>query len=221
MEQEQLNNDWVIIKNQEAADTLIDPKKYKYFVPFMVKPRSLTEAAASINVKTNLMHYHVRQLLALDLIKEIDERGGRGRKGMRYQASSSRFFIPLKYTSVSNMETVLYGLQEPMFRQIVRSRIRIAAQEHDDLGMAFELTPENHYNIFVSPQSDEERKLETNQKSDSYPALFSKYITLKLTHDDAKWLQREIIRLYEKLIDLDNDKGRDYVMGLSIAPMTE
>lgn len=221
MEKVGLNNDWVTIRNQAAADTLIDPKKYKYFIPFMQKPRSLTEAARLIHIKTNLMHYHVKRLLGLGLIKEIDSRVGRGRKGMRYQASSSKFFIPLKYTSVTNMETVLYGLQEPMFRQIVKSRVLIAAQDRDDLGMAFELTPEHHFSIYVSPQDDENWATEAHQKSEAFPALFSKFLTLKLNHKDAKWLQRELIRLYEKAFELDTDEGRDYVMGLSIAPITD
>ncbi len=215
-----LNNDWVTIKNQEAADSLIDPKKYKYFIPFMQRPRSLSEAANLINIKTNLMHYHIKRLLNLGLIREVDFRTGRGRRGMRYQASSSKFFIPLKYTSVTNMETILYGLQEPMFRQIVKSRILIAAQERDDLGMAFELTPEHHFSISVSAQNDEQWASEAHQESENYPALFSKYLTLKLNHNDAKWLQRELIKLYQKAFELDTDEGRDFVMGLSIAPIS-
>ena len=224
MLEESLKNtdDVIVIKHREAADTLIDQKKYKYLLPFFGEGSSLTEAANAANVKTNLMYYHVQRLLSLGLLKEVGERSGRGRKGKLYRVTARRFFIPLEYTSLENMEAVLYQLEEPLFKTMIRNRVHLAAQEHQDLGMAFELRNDGTCDIALRPESEPEWSSLANYEADDFPAVFSKYfINARLDKDTAKEIQRDMLKLFKKMTESTGDSSRRYYLNLAIVPIKD
>ncbi len=219
---ESAQDDVLVIKHREAADTLIDQKKYKYLLPFFSKGTSLTEAAKAANVKTNLMYYHVQRLLSLGLLKEVGERSGRGRKGKLYRVSAKRFFVPLEYTSLENMEAVLYQLEEPLFKKMIHNRVHLAAQENQDLGMGFELRENGNIDIALRPQSEPEWSSLANYETDDFPAVFSKYfVNARLDKDTAKEIQRDMLNLFQKITNATGDASKHYYLNLAIVPIKD
>lgn len=224
MPEEKLNNSEpvVVIQHRDAADTLIDQKKYKYLLPFFEKDTSLTEAAKTAQVKTNLMYYHVQRLLSLGLLKEVGERKGRGRKGKLYRVSAKRFFIPLKYTSLENMEAVVYQLEEPIFKTMIHNRVQLAAQENHDLGMGFELSDNGYFNIALRPESEPNWSSLDNYQADDFPAVFSRYFTnARLDKDKAKEIQRDMLELFKKMTEASGESNKRYYLNLAIVPMKD
>lgn len=221
MEEERLNKlpeGWVIIRHQKAADTLIDPNKYRYLLPFFAQARSLSEAAKIAGIKSNLMHYHVKRFLEFCLLNHVATKQGRGRASKLYQASAKKFFIPLEHTSLATMEAVLYQLQEPALQATIRSRVRLAARDHDDLGMGFEFH-DGQFNIFLRPLTHDTWADHESLASETSPAVFSKFlIAFPLEAETAKWVQRELIDLYERVSAKVKPGARRYTIGFSIAP---
>ena len=224
MKEERLNktpDGWVIIRHRKAADTLIDPKKYRYLTPFLSEKRSLGEAAKRLGVKPNLMHYHVQRFLEFGLLSHVATKQGRGRASKLYKASADRFFIPLEYTSLETMEAVLYGLQEPALKAIIRSRVKLALQTYEDLGMGFESEGDT-FAIFLRPLSHETWAEPDYLEGESSPAVFSKFlIDFPLEAETAKWAQRELTDLYERISEKVSPGAKRYTLSFSIAPVIE
>jgi hypothetical protein len=212
----------VIIRDREAADTLIDPKKYRYLTPFLRQERSLSEAAKAAGVASNLMHYQVQRLLRLDLLREVGVRQGRGRQSRLYKVSAQRFFIPLEYTSLETMQEVLYQLQEPLLREMINHRVRWVAKEYSDLGMGFELAENGSFDIYLRPASDCSWHDTTRLKADDFPAMFSRFmVRWPLEPDRAKLFQQKVIDLFECIAKEDSYHSGRYHLHLAIVPLLE
>jgi Helix-turn-helix domain len=58
------------IEDRRTADYLMDPKRgWRYFWPFLATERSPSEVSRLIDVPLNQLHYHIKIMLELDLIR--------------------------------------------------------------------------------------------------------------------------------------------------------
>ena len=200
--------------HKDVGSTLVNPQKYKYLLPFY-SPHSLTSAAKVLDVLPSHMHYHIQRFLAMGLLKEVGVREGRGRKGKLYQATAERFFIPLEYTALETAEDVLYHLQEPTFRDLIRNRVRLLASIYPDMGIGFELSEGGWFNIFLRPLTNSEDGELLDLTLDAI--AYSKFLSnVSLGQDAAKHVEETLKSLYNYVLNHQQEEGSNYHMHFSI-----
>lgn len=76
------------------AAFLADSRRRRILLAFVGQERSLTDVSAALAMPLNLLHYHVRKLVAFGVVEVVRERPRAGRAVRYYRANNEAFFIP-------------------------------------------------------------------------------------------------------------------------------
>jgi len=92
------------IRTPLQARLLSDATSRAYFLPFLGRTRSVSQAAKEVGCALDAMHYRVRRFLAAGLLEVRGERPRAGRPIKLYRSVSDAFYIPFALTPYSELE---------------------------------------------------------------------------------------------------------------------
>ncbi len=106
------------VRTPLQARLLSDATSRAYFLPFLGRTRSVTQAANEVGCALDAMHYRVRRFLAAGLLEIQGERARAGRPIKLYRSVSDAFYIPFALTPYSELE-------ERMLVDVIREDERV------------------------------------------------------------------------------------------------
>ncbi len=92
------------VRTPLQARLLSDATSRAYFLPFLGRTRSVSQAAQEVGCALDAMHYRVRRFLAAGLLEIQGERPRAGRPIKLYRSVSDSFYIPFALTPYSEVE---------------------------------------------------------------------------------------------------------------------
>lgn len=92
------------VRTPLQARLLSDARSRAYFLPFLGRTRSVSEAAQEAGCALDAMHYRVRRFLAAGLLEVRGERRRAGRPIKLYRSVSDAFYIPFALTPYNELE---------------------------------------------------------------------------------------------------------------------
>lgn len=214
------DDDWQCVNDPDAADALLRGESFRFLTPFLGDDRTLGEAARVLGVSVARMHYQVRRLLSLGLLRQVGETPRRGRPTKRYRAASSRFYVPFAATRLESLEALMTLGEEGEQRRFVRDFIRGARRAEPDVeggGTLVHVLPEGHISVDFTP---------TFPPGEAFPPVFeaglwSSWTTLELTPDEAAELERDLVAFWRDRVRRHGQPGpgrRAYTLRLGLAP---
>lgn len=206
----------VTVTEALLTDVLLDPAQRRYLVPFFSRTLTVSEAAAELGVKGNSLLYQVKRLCRLGLLQIVraEMRGGRTVKV--YRATADRFFVPFAQTDAATLEELFYKTNTPRARCFARNLARAVLETPEaTMGYLVGRHEGGEVDAYFSP--DGERVLSLLEPS--APAAGRSWVTLSLTHEEAKALQREQWELWGKYL---NKRGpQRYLAHFDLTPVVD
>jgi hypothetical protein len=92
------------VRTPLQARLLSDARSRGYFLPFLGRTRSVSEAADEVGCALDAMHYRVRRFLAAGLLEVRGERRRAGRPIKLYRSVRDAFYIPFTLTPYAELE---------------------------------------------------------------------------------------------------------------------
>ncbi|MEJ2287858.1 MAG: hypothetical protein P8Y02_04285 [Deinococcales bacterium] len=204
-----------------AARFLLDPERIRFVRPFMTGERSTAAAAGEVGVSVKDMAYRVKRMLALGLITCTHERKRAGRPVRLYRAPSA-FFIPFASVPEGDLGDMLEALLRGPQRRLVGGFVRTLSDTERNLhrwGWRLELDPAERVSIRPSGDPEDDEPLFRRLLEEDGPAVYMANLPLRLSHADAKSLQRELLELVGRY---DGRDGSDsYMLTLGLTPLDE
>lgn len=216
-----LKRDWLVIDDEKIADTLTDPDKYAYLVPFMRGERTLTEAAHDLGMKPNALFYQVKRLEKMGLIYVVRTQKRKGRASKIYRASAKRFIIPYHSTSAESMEAIMYRIRKPADKKLVERYLSIMQSHTETFGLWLSLAEDNLLEMVYAPLVSDQWLTNEQLQALDFPAVFSKLASFPLDLETAKELQHGLIDLFEKARVNAKPNGKRYLMNFSLVPLED
>lgn len=221
MESKFLKKTWHVVLDADAARVLVDPEKQRFLLPFIREELSLSEAAHRLKVKPNALLYQVNKLLRLGLLEVARVKPRRGRASRMYRASAERFFIPFSLTPADTVQSLAVETDIRTERLFQKDFIDSQMQFGDDWGVAIYIMKDG--NLSIDLATSRERPAEETDfiLAADYPAVWSSWLWINLSLEDAKMLQQELIALWQRYKKMGNLEEPKYTLRLGLAPVME
>ena len=192
-----------VVRDPVQAKPLSDPASFAYFEPFLAKTRTVKAAAEEAGCNLDTMLYRVKTFLRAGLLEVVREEKRAGRPVKHYRSSSDAYFVPFEMTPYAGLEERIFEMRRANEATIVPAIARLLREfgwegqrfYRDDKG---EVWRESALDEGVSrPDLDNPRLPIGRQVFDE----------LHLLDEDARALQRELFRTWERYRDKDNPRG--------------
>lgn len=92
------------MRTELQARLLTDAVSRSYFMPFLARTRSVSEAAVERGCALDAMHYRVRRFLAAGLLRVVGQRPRAGRPIKLYRSIAEALYIPFALTPYAEVE---------------------------------------------------------------------------------------------------------------------
>jgi hypothetical protein len=210
------NRDFLRIEDTSVAEVLIDLHKQKFLAPFFGRELTVSEAAKRADVSHLLMFRHVKRFEILGLLKKTRTEPRRGSAIHYYQTTANEFFIPAKVLPFEVvLEVVEHSIQQTFLRGVSQTLLK-----HDviaDLGTRIYPEDAAMGGVGVAPQLALKPGEGWNPSELEHAALLDSWVTLKVSLEDAKKLQKEL----EEIAERYHLKGgsETYLLRLGLTPV--
>lgn len=167
--------------NQEQLELLQDPKMFDLLAVF-IEPKSASDAARTLGLAANTIHYRAKKLLALNLIIELESKT----KVRILQAVAESFLIPesLMPSMPSLMPQMLGTMMDDLKNKLINS-----AEQH---------VKNNLVNAIKDKPGFHLTKLQKqNPQPHNYPAEL-RLLTLNLSSTSYLAMQHDLIEVLNK-----------------------
>jgi predicted transcriptional regulator len=208
---------WQTITEARAVKLLLDSERRNALGAFMHGPCSVKQAAEKLGWPLKTVHDRVRTLETLGLLRVVHLEARQGRPIKHYQAIADGFFVPFHATSSASFEGFITETLEPEQRIFIKLFAKAGIKLIDNPDEAgFRLYAQDGAIVSdLTPTAERFDFFRDLFKPDA-PALMLTYITLKLSHVDAKDLQLEMKELLERYM---NRNGPEFfVAHLGLTP---
>lgn len=210
------NITWQQVHNPKAVRVLTNATTREILSHFMLKADSIKNVAEKLGQPINTVHHHVKQFLALELIKVVRTQPRRGRSIKYYQSIAQGFFVPFVATTSQGLSGFVRQQLQPYLNDFLDCLAAAGSTLIQDINQAglriydaggfinTDLTPRGQgfdFAEFLTPEA---------------PAIISTILPMKLTREAAKVLQLEMMQLFEKYSVLGGTE--DYVIHLGLTP---
>lgn len=204
------------VTETSLTNVLLDPKQRRYLEPFFGRATTVADAASELGVKANSLLYQVKRLCRLGLLQGVrtEQRGGRTVK--LYRASADRFFIPFAQTDAVTLEELFYKTNAPRARAFARYLAR-AILETPEATMGYLVG--RHMGGEVDAYFSPDGKRVLSLLEHAAPAAGRSWVTLSLTHAEAKAFQREQWALWDRYLKKRGPQG--YLAHFDLTPVVE
>lgn len=199
-----------------AAAFLSDPVRRRYFLPFLGRIATVSQAAAELRIETNAMLYRVQQMLGLGLLCEDHLKPRAGRAVRHYRSISSLCFVPFAATP---FETHRAQVKRNEFAQhqvfaAAWSAVRHSQMSRDGWGALLER--DSIGSITVTPA-----RLDSTSAVSVQPSEFlSTWSELYLSADHARDLEARLRELMAEFTQHPSEAGGGrYLLHVGFVPL--
>jgi Helix-turn-helix domain len=208
---------WQTITEPRAVKLLLDSDRRNVLGAFMHGPCSITQAAEKLGWSLKTVHDRVRTLETLGLLRVTHLEARRGRPIKHYEAVADGFFVPFHATTSASFEGFITETLEPAQKIFINLFAKAGIELIDNPNEAgFRLYAQDGAIVSdLTPTAERFDFLRDLLKPDA-PALMLTYIPLKLTRDDAKDLQLEMMALLERYTNRNGPEH--FVAHLGLTP---
>lgn len=216
-----LKKTWHVVDDADAARVLVDPEKQRFLLPFIREELSLSEAARLLKVNPSALLYQVNKLLRLGLLEVARVKPRRGRASKLYRASAERFFIPFSLTPADTVQSLAVKTDIRSERLFQEDFIASQMQFGDDWGVAIYIMEDDSLSIDLATSREHPAEDTAFILAADYPAVWSSWLRINLSHEEAKMLQQELIALWQRYRQMRNLDEPRYTLRLGLAPVME
>jgi hypothetical protein len=190
---------WQTITEPRAVKLLLDNERRQVLGAFMHGPCSVKRAADKMGWTLNAVHDRVRTLETLGLLRVAHLEARQGRPIKHYEAIADGFFVPFHATTSASFEGFISESLEPLHRAFIQlfAKAGIGLIDNPDEA-GFRLYAQDGSIVSDLTPTAERFDFLRDVLEPNAPALMLSYNQLKLTRDDAKALQREMMALLER-----------------------
>ena len=192
---------WLRVSDEAAARWLVDPVRRRWIAPFVGRERTLADVSRELGMPLNAVLYRARRMLDLNLLRVVGTRPRRGRAMKVYTTTTRGFVVPVSALPSQTLEALLVQNEVAGQRALTRGLVR-----------AIEMGPEGNLVVRVGldargtfaanlARDETDFDLARELTSDRFPAVWSSWSTVSLTHTDAKALQRELVALWSRYLE--------------------
>ena len=203
------------VTHPEAARLLTDMTGLRYLEPFFGQPRTVSEAAAMLEVKPNSLLYRVRRFVELGLLTVVSEEARAGRAVKRYGTAAEAFFVPFAATDALTPEAWLLRWERDLQDQLVQSALTNSEEPPSTWGLRIGLGQDGLLNVY--PASQDGRLVMFGLEADRAATLLGWNTGLYLDYPAAKAFQRELHDLILKYYRRGG--AQQYVLRVALAPL--
>jgi hypothetical protein len=182
------------IDDPKAAAVFSDPFRRRILLLFIAREYAIAELAAAIGMDVRRLHYYVRSLAALGLIRVMRTRRRAGRAIRFYRASAVAFFVP------AEIETA-------------HPSLRLAREMDENLRAVRMLRDEG--TLYDVDEEGRPRLRPVASSKEKGPAAFEIWRLLRLSQAAARDLERDLTAVLKRYED---GKGAGYMVRLALAP---
>jgi hypothetical protein len=207
---------WQTITEARAVKLLLDSERRNALGAFMHGPCSVKQAADKLGWPLKTVHDRVRTLEMLGLLRVTHLEARQGRPMKHYQAIADGFFVPFHATAASSLEGFITETLEPAQKAFIShfAKAGIGLIDNPDEAGFRLYAQEGAIVSDLTPTAERFNFLDLLEPT--APALMLTYIPLKLTRNDAKALQREMMGLLERYTNRNGPEH--FVAHLGLTP---
>ncbi|WP_233554571.1 hypothetical protein [Deinococcus cavernae] len=207
MQGRQGSSEAVVISDLQQARIITDRTQLRRLAPFMGREINITDAAAQLGLSVPAMYKIARRFVALKLLQETRQMKRAGR-AIRYYCAPAEFFVPFSVLGLEQIGELNRQAHLERFNTNLAHTLR--CELPPGWGTRTGLLPsgERYYSI----TSAEGELLE--QFSDSSPLMLSGWNLLKLTRQEARTLQRQLVQLLEPYLSRPAGGEEHYLTGI-------
>jgi hypothetical protein len=208
------SKDFIRIEDAEVAELLVDQSKQKLLAPFFSQETTITEAAKIAGVSDLVMFRHVKRFEVLALIKVTRTEPRRGRAIQYYQTTAKTFFIPARLWPLERtLETVTRDLQQVYLHNLVKAILQ--NQDSEEIGTQISLSTTGT-GVVATQLASAPGQLWFPAETES-AAIAELWLNLRLSHEEAKDLQKELAGITERYAKKDG--AQTYLLRLGLTPV--
>lgn len=204
-----------MVSDPPAAAFLTDPVRRRYFLPFLGRTSTVSQAAAELRIETNAMLYRVQQMLGLGLLCEDHLEPRAGRAVRHYRGISSSCFVPFAATP---FETHRAQVKRNEFAQHQTFAAALSAVRHSQMsqdGWGTLLERDSIGSITVAPARLDSTTAVSIQSSE----FLSTWSELHLSADRARNLEARLRELMAEFTQQPSEAGGGrYLLHLGFVP---
>jgi hypothetical protein len=202
------------VTRSEQLPFLLEPSQRRYLEPFMAQERTISQAAAEIEVQPNTLLYAVRRMLACGLLVVARCERRKGRAIKVYRSSAEVFFLPHTALSQGGLEEAIAQVDLEGEQLLRRNIVYARSDRYPSWG--FRMFRSTDGLVFLNAGLDAQHDLDWLALGS--PAAFSIWSTsIHLDFADAKALQNELFALMERY--RRKQGSQTYVLRLGMAPL--
>ena len=218
--QEVSSSSWVRVTRPEAV-ALLDDDRLELLAPFFEGAVGVAEAARRAKVSLDRMAYFVEQAVRFGLLRleRVEKRKGRPIK--RYRTTGEVFFVSFKDVPATTLEEHVAASEARATPDLAAAAAKSLHRFADDgaWGRAYFLSEDGPTRMTASPRygvTTWEAYLE-HLLSDKAPPYLLIRQPLKLAPEEAKALQRDLVRLLQRYEKHGEESARTYYLKIFLA----
>lgn len=210
----------LVVQDPRAGKVLSDIKELFYLAPLVNQELSAKQYSRGLELRLDKAVYKLKRLKQLGLIRVIREEQRGGSPIKFYQATTSRYFVPIELFSDAGLEVwyhQMFNHFDASFIAGILKTLREATQRFTNLGL--EVCFENgHVNYHLADGPGQKMEEINLFLSSELSATLSVVSVIGLSFDDAKSLQRDLVELLKKYPS--NPLQRPYVVRVGLAELS-
>ncbi len=209
-----------IVSDPVQARLLTEPVSKKFFGPFIVKEKTVTQAAKEVGCTVNTMLYRVKTFLRAGLLCISRQEKRVGRPIKHYRSVKDAFFIPFDLTPYADLEERLAIQLQPQWNTMIKG---LAHACHKEGRSGQRLYRDKHGNtatdLAVSTPADHSFDDPRGSTVDYYD------VQVQLSDDEARALQRTLRELHAQTYRQKREgqekegQGKAYILQVSLVPL--
>jgi hypothetical protein len=208
----------LVVEDPRTGRLLSDVKEIIYLAPLVNRQLSAKQYSRGLKLGLHQGVYRLKRLKQLGLIRVAREEQRKGSPIKFYQATASRYFVPIELLSDIGLESWLqqtFNHFDVSFVAGILKTLRGATRSFTSLGLEVYFEGDQASSYLADHQG---RKIDIDLfLSSEESASLSLVYVIGLSFDDAKSLQRDLVELLKKYPSTPSQKR--YVVRVSLAEL--
>ena len=211
------------ILNPAAARFVVNGDSFRFLEPFLAQENTVSNAVRHTGADHSSVLYRVRQMLNLRLLEvtRVQRRAGRAIK--HYRSTAPEFFVPFSATDAETIKALSAQFTaefQAHFDAAYGATLERTGTTHD-LGIRVWRNPDGHTSRDFMPaeKAHGDTTFSDWVLEDTVPPVWNQHALLRLGASDAKALQAELARVWERFSKLEDSSGKLHALRLAVVPL--